>query len=170
MTETKEKDKLCKTWRDRWKVSGDIVLRHENRFGKGMPDISLTGFGHTMWVEGKVWGKSKLKPTAADMRSLQHLRMREFANAGRAWYVIWRERYGDTLILHPSIYALTSADCRLQGNHLVIPVQTPLIVVSVLRMILAGLAPESIKDSFIFSNARKYVESLTNCSKEATSL
>ena len=167
MTETKEKDKLCKRWRDRWKPTGDIVLRHENRFGKGMPDISLTAFGHTMWIEGKVWGKSKLKPTAADMRSVQHLRMREFAKAGCAYYVIWRERYGDTLILHPSVYDLSSPE---EWQHLVIPSQVPDIVIGVLRGLLAGLSSASIVDSYIWAHSRSTIEVLTNCHKQDTSL
>ena len=134
-SETTLKSRLVATWRDIYK--NDMVLRHENRFGKGMPDISATAFKRTIWIEGKFWRIGKKTASDADLRSLQHLNMRNFARAGMAFYLIWRERQGDTVVVSPSRYGDVGGTKHVpEDAHLVIPYQTPRIVATVLRDML----------------------------------
>jgi hypothetical protein len=74
-----------------------VALRHEDVRTAGIPDLSLTGFGHTTWWE--------FKHGTPDFTSsgIQELTMLRLAAVGYARYVIWEEGRGikRTMIVHP---------------------------------------------------------------------
>lgn len=73
MNEATIKRGLVKTLRA--DLPGCVVFRHEDRFTGGVPDLSLTWSGHTVWIEVKYsrpGRKSKLSPLQA--RTLAKLR------------------------------------------------------------------------------------------------
>ena len=96
-TEAKLKTKLVEHLRKMY--PGYVVLRHEDRFTFGIPDISVTGHGRTSWWEAK--------HANPDFESLgyQELTMLRLSAGGYARYIIWEE-IGDvkrTLIVHPKL-------------------------------------------------------------------
>lgn len=154
MTETKQKSSLISKWNETHRLEGDIVLRHENRFGKGMPDISITAFGYTSWFEGKVWTGSKRSATSRDLRSPQHLKMRKFERVGVAYYIIWREVEDDTIIIEPTYLGDIRAKHVPEAVYIVVPYTAPSRVVSVMRRILEVRAPRLGTPEYMMSVRR----------------
>lgn len=70
----------------RTKLSGAVVIRHEDHFTAGIPDISITWYGRTTWLEVK-----HVRPRMKS-RGIQELTMRRLEGAGYAKYVIYDDR------------------------------------------------------------------------------
>ena len=65
---------------------GDVWLRHEDVRTAGVPDISITGGGRTLWVEGKMAMADGIsfKARGVQMRTCDRL-----AKAGLCALVLW---------------------------------------------------------------------------------
>lgn len=67
-------------------LRGWVIIRHEDHFTHGIPDISFTGLGQTTWIEAK-YANPKIK-----MKGIQELTMKRLAAAGRAKFLIYWEK------------------------------------------------------------------------------
>lgn len=80
-------------------MHGFVALRHEDIRTSGIPDVSLTGYGKTSWIEVKHGCPN------FDSEGIQELTMLRLSAAGYARYVIYIEdKDGEnkrTLIVHP---------------------------------------------------------------------
>jgi hypothetical protein len=96
MSEADLKNALTAKLREQ--LPGFIVFRHEDHRTSAIPDISITGNHRTSWLEVK-YAHPRLEGF-----ELQHLRMRQLAVAGYAWYVIYQDAtlWQRTLIVEPS--------------------------------------------------------------------
>lgn len=112
MDEASLKAQLCAALR---KLPHSKVIRHEDIFTAGVPDISVTYAGHTTWLEVKHLKKSKRVPK----NSVQLITAIELARAGRCRYVLYFESKGDrqTVIVHPRLVHLWPDD-GLAGDEL----------------------------------------------------
>lgn len=72
-----------------------VIIRHEDRFTKGIPDLSVTGEGKTSWWEIKL-----LNPRLISS-SVQELTMIKLAEAGIAFYVLFDVKLRETRIVEP---------------------------------------------------------------------
>lgn len=80
-------------------VPGAVVFKHTDAMTAGVPDISITYNGITLWLEGKVSrGGGKPEGTGVQLLTMQRL-----FNHGRAAYVVWWQRDSErrTYILTP---------------------------------------------------------------------
>jgi hypothetical protein len=95
VSEADLKSALCSLMREQ--LRGFVVFRHEDRRTSGVPDISVTGFGRTMWIEVKY-----ANPYLGDI-ALQRERMKQLSAAGSAYYVIYHQigSLSRTLIVEP---------------------------------------------------------------------
>lgn len=95
MTEAELKAKLVLKLRTQHK--NYVVLRHEDRFRVGIPDMSVTGNKITSWWEAKY-----ANPHVRS-RGAQELAMLRLGRAGIAYYIIYHEEGGirRTGIVHP---------------------------------------------------------------------
>jgi hypothetical protein len=59
-----------------------VVLRHEDHFTHGQPDFSVTGYGHTLWMEAKFGDKFKTK-------GIQTLTLQKLEKFGLAIYIVF---------------------------------------------------------------------------------
>jgi hypothetical protein len=65
-------------------LTGFVIFRHEDHRTSAIPDISVTGYRRTTWLE------VKFADPSFDSPELQHLRMRQLEACGfGAWYVIY---------------------------------------------------------------------------------
>ncbi len=62
------------------------IFKHADGQTTGIPDVSFTAYHRTVWLEAKVAERWHIKKGSTE---LQRLRMRELAQNGIAWYVIW---------------------------------------------------------------------------------
>lgn len=98
MTERELKAKLVRKIRQQ--LRGAVVFRHEDLWTAGIPDISITWRGKTIWLEVKVVRKDgKLK-----MRAVQKLTCQNLADNGNCAIVI----YEDHKIFGPKTHFLNS--------------------------------------------------------------
>lgn len=116
MSEAALKSILARTLRDVLKPW--VVFRHENRFGAGMPDVSVTGMRRTSWIECKLDVGKGLRS-----REVQDRKIMELATVGWAYYVVWVDRPNrcETIIAGPhelDNLAQVPAERRTPGlNH-----------------------------------------------------
>ena len=82
MNESTIKSALVKTLR--LALPGFVVIRHEDRFTAGVPDISVTGHGLTSWWEVK-FANPRLHS-----RDVQRLTALRLASAGVCFYVVYQ--------------------------------------------------------------------------------
>jgi len=66
-----------------------VIIRHEDSFTHGIPDISIDGNKITSWIEVKY-----ANPTFAS-KGIQELTMLRLANASHAFYVVYFEKAGN---------------------------------------------------------------------------
>ncbi len=94
-SEVKLRIELCNAIKD--DIRGCVVLRHEDVFTSGVPDMSFTWQGRTTWIEAKY---ANPRPQG---RGRQKITCCELEVAGRCRYVIWDENSGhrQTLIVRP---------------------------------------------------------------------
>lgn len=116
MTEKDLKDALVGTIRN--KIPAAVVLRHEDKNTAGIPDISVTYFGKTVWLEVKYAHPYVIGG------GLQKLTCRRLAVQGICRYVIYEENKLNkrTVILHPQDIVVKLAEvpdeCMSPGfNH-----------------------------------------------------
>jgi hypothetical protein len=69
-----------------------VVIRHEDRFTHGIPDMSVTGNKTTSWWEVKHALSINGREPDFESKGIQELTMRRLALAGRAAYVVYWER------------------------------------------------------------------------------
>jgi hypothetical protein len=95
MTEKDLKDQLVKHLRLR--IPRAVVLRHEDKNTAGIPDITVTYMGHTVWLEVKF-----ANPYIVS-RGLQNFTCRRLAAQGVCWYIIYKEHkeYRNTILARP---------------------------------------------------------------------
>jgi hypothetical protein len=79
-----------------------VILRHEDQFTSGIPDVSFTGDTRTAWMEAKVINPAHPYPRS---RKIQKLTCARLAAVGICWYVIWDLRNDSkrTWIVHPQL-------------------------------------------------------------------
>lgn len=79
-------------------LPGAVCFRHEDKMTHGIPDISVTIFGRTVWFEAKRIVNGELHETG-----IQNLTMLRLAGAGEAWFVYWvkADSSWTTAIVHP---------------------------------------------------------------------
>jgi hypothetical protein len=83
MTEASLKSDLVRLLRH--ELLGSIVFRHEDKLTSGIPDISVTWRGMTVWLEAKF-----LNPSFYS-KGIQTLTLRRLASAGHCFYVLYRK-------------------------------------------------------------------------------
>lgn len=76
---------------------GFVVIRHEDRFTHGIPDLSITYKKRTFWLEVK-YADPKFST-----KGIQELTMMRLALAGFAYFIIYYEKGKEkrTFIVHP---------------------------------------------------------------------
>lgn len=95
MNEATLKQALCQDLRT---LTKSVVLRHEDVFRAGNPDISVTWSGLTVWLEVKYDTKTR----RMESRGIQNLTCRQLALAGWCFYVIYEDlEEKQTLIVDP---------------------------------------------------------------------
>jgi hypothetical protein len=77
-----------------------VVLRHEDQFTHGIPDISVTLKGTTSWYEAKYVREKK----RVYSRGIQRMTMEKLNEQGVARYILWVEEEGKkfTFIVEPT--------------------------------------------------------------------
>jgi hypothetical protein len=86
---------------------GFVVLRIEDLFTKGIPDIVSTGAGLGSWIEVKLLKKGDtVTKCVTGKNTLQYYTMRQLhrTNGGRAWYVFYdmrKPKAKQTIIVEP---------------------------------------------------------------------
>lgn len=80
LDEAKLKQGLCDDLRKHPKM---LVFRHEDRFTHGIPDISCTGNGRTIWLE------VKFGDPGFTSRGIQEATMKTLAQFGLARYIVY---------------------------------------------------------------------------------
>ena len=95
MTESTLKADLVK--KARAILKGWEILRHEDRFTHGIPDITFTGLKRTSWWE------AKYATPGFKVKGIQELKTRRLALAGLAFFVVYWEVAGEkrTYIVDP---------------------------------------------------------------------
>lgn len=95
MNEGTLKNQLVKRLED--DMPGAVVLRHEELFRSGIPDMSVTWNGKTTWWE------AKLADPNPRGKGIQKLTASRLAEQGRCYYIIWVASPGPkrTLIVEP---------------------------------------------------------------------
>lgn len=86
MNETDLKAALCSEGRLR--LPGWEIIRIEDIFTHGIPDITFTGRGKTTWVEAK-YGTPSFK-----VKGIQKHKMQKLALAGSAFFLVYWEKGG----------------------------------------------------------------------------
>jgi hypothetical protein len=72
-----------------------VVLSHSDQYIKGIPDLSVTWWGMTTWLELKFLNPSLIAS------GVQHLMMCNLERAGSAYYVLYDSRSISTRIVKP---------------------------------------------------------------------
>lgn len=82
---------------------GAVVIRHEDHFTGGIPDISMTWRGRTVWLEVK-----HLNPRMKT-KGLQTDTAIRLSEEGYCWFIVYSEKNGirKTLIVHPREFMRT---------------------------------------------------------------
>lgn len=88
-------------------IPGVVVFKHADSLTAGIPDISVTGNGKTLWLECKV---IRTGTDRVPLRPLQHQTMIRLSQAGMAYYIVWTPR--GVARIHPEWPAM-----RLGRNH-----------------------------------------------------
>ena len=85
-----------------------VVIRHEDKFTKGVPDVSVTGFRRTLWLEFKWVPKlpfdklyNNVKLPKKTFPILQLHQMKKLSNLGSARYVIGSEAH-EVFLMYPN--------------------------------------------------------------------
>jgi len=75
-----------------------VIIRHEDRFTHGIPDISATGEGVTSWIEVK-HANPRFKT-----KGIQELTMLRLSRAGLAFFVVYweQDKHQKTFIVDPA--------------------------------------------------------------------
>jgi len=104
MTEATLKAGLVKALRQ--EMPWWVVIRHEDRFRSGVPDLSLTGNGRTSWWE------VKFANPYFESKGIQHLTLLQLAKEGVARYLIYSIYEGkkSTHIVRPQSIDVWRAD------------------------------------------------------------
>lgn len=74
-------------------MPGSVVIKHADQFTSGIPDLSVTWSGRTVWLE--------LKVTPVKSKGIQHLTACRLAAAGLCRYVVYDERKHKTFLVEP---------------------------------------------------------------------
>lgn len=82
-------------------MPGFLFLRHEDKFGHGVPDLTITGLKKTSWWEFKLADENDGFPS----EGIQELTMKRLAAyGGIAFYVIYKQiarKQYQAFIVHP---------------------------------------------------------------------
>ncbi|MCG3774243.1 MAG: hypothetical protein JW395_1061 [Nitrospira sp.] len=84
MTEAELKAELCAEGRLR--LPGWEIIRHEDLFTHGIPDMTFTGAGKTTWIE------AKHATPGFKVKGIQKHRMKRLALAGNAFFLVYWEK------------------------------------------------------------------------------
>tara|TARA_R110000824_G_scaffold167181_6_gene343982 strand:+ start:3446 stop:3844 length:399 start_codon:yes stop_codon:yes gene_type:complete len=81
----------------RAQLCGAVLFRHEDKYTSGIPDISTTFNGCTIW-----WEVKYAKPSIRD-RGIQHFTCNELARNGKCFYIVYYQKKDEkqTRIVHP---------------------------------------------------------------------
>jgi hypothetical protein len=93
-------------------MPGSVIFKHADMITAGIPDISVTGYGRTIWLEIKISKNGKFKST-----NLQDESMRKLAMAGRAFYVLYDSATGTTTFGTQSDLITGSVQRVSEVNH-----------------------------------------------------
>jgi|TARA_R110000824_G_scaffold53800_1_gene148596 hypothetical protein len=110
--EARLKSALMKEMRKQ--LSGAVLLRHEDQYTSGIPDISTTFNGYTVW-----WEVKHAKPSVHG-RGIQHFTCNELARNGKCFYIVYHETKHEkqTLIVHPQFLDTLKPIASCKGfNH-----------------------------------------------------
>jgi len=72
----------------RQEMSSAVVFKHADRVTSGVPDISVTWGGRTVWLEVKYVKAGK---KISDEQGIQRRTLDQLSRNGRCFYVIYRE-------------------------------------------------------------------------------
>lgn len=111
-TEATLKSALMKEMRKQ--LCGAVLFRHEDQYTSGIPDISTTFNGCTVWWEVKF-----ARPSIRD-RGVQHFTCSELARNGKCFYIVYYQKKDEkqTLIIHPQFIDTMKATASCKGfNH-----------------------------------------------------
>lgn len=108
-SESKLKHELCNLLKQA--LPGSVVFRHEDQFTAGIPDISVTWGGITVWIEVKL-----AKPSIKG-REIQLMTGVRLDGAGNCIYVVYelRDNNKKTRILKPKEIFVNRNECMLFG-------------------------------------------------------
>lgn len=98
-------------------MPGVVVIRHEDKYTSGIPDISVSWNRQTIWLEVK--HVTPRKPFKS--RSDQIVMCCKLARQGQCWYVIYHEKTDwikKTLIVQPDDVKTWKRDDRLEFENL----------------------------------------------------
>jgi hypothetical protein len=98
----------------RKQLHGAVLFRHEDQYTSGIPDISTTFNGRTVW-----WEVKYAKPSIRG-RCIQHFTCNELARNGMCFYIVYREKKNErqTLIVHPRFIDSLQSNTICKGfNH-----------------------------------------------------
>lgn len=86
-------------------TTGAVIIKHNDAYTSGIPDVSITWRGCTSWWEFKHGDKVKWA------NPLQQLTCKRFASAGQCYIVLYEARgeFNRTVILTPDGVELASA-------------------------------------------------------------
>ena len=93
MNEAHLKKRLCDETRKL--IPGVVIFRHEDKFTAGVPDISFTALGRTVWVEVKY----RRKGNQGMLTMQQRITLTKLVKHGRALVVTYNERTDGSLII-----------------------------------------------------------------------
>jgi hypothetical protein len=75
-----------------------VIFRHEDKSTSGIPDISITGRGNTIWIEVK-FANPDYKSTG-----IQELTMLRLASQGKAFYLIYNKPKDMAMLVPPRLF------------------------------------------------------------------
>jgi len=96
-------------------LPGCVVVRHEDKFTAGVPDLSVTWAGVTSWIEVKYERKGRL----AKLTALQEKALQDLAMAGAPAYALTYAERGKDRVAHLSrlLNRTSSVDVVLFFDH-----------------------------------------------------
>lgn len=112
MTEKTLTNALLKTLRK--ELPEAVIFKHADQVTAGIPDISVTYEGITIWFELK-YVKTKIHS-----RELQHYTMLRLQNAGHPFYILYIEKTKETIIVPPIHFhqAKSTIEKNLKGKSI----------------------------------------------------
>lgn len=85
------------------RLKHSLVLKHNDRSTGGIPDISVTWFGPTFWIENKHWKNGQTLKKINNTEQLIMCHQLSISSMGRCWISVYRDEPKELTIWQPRV-------------------------------------------------------------------